>query len=153
MNLFLIESNMQVVLFEPEIIQNLGAIIRICSCFDLDLIIIEPLGFIFDMHKIRRITMNYRTKIFLVNSFENFLEEYKNNNKVLFTVNSSNYISDYVKFNKLSEDSLLIFGKESMGVPDLFAKQCDIIFSIKTSYGCLNLHTAVVAVLATLQCQ
>ena len=64
-----------IALYQPDIPQNAAAIIRLCSCFDTTLEIIEPCGFHLDDKRIKRIAMDYldKSKIIIYKSYENFL--------------------------------------------------------------------------------
>ena len=52
-------NTINIALYQPDIPQNTGAIIRLCSCFDVKLEIIEPCGFVFDEKRIKRVAMDY----------------------------------------------------------------------------------------------
>ena len=57
----------KIALFQPDIAGNVGTIIRTCVCFDVELHIIEPCGFPFDMQRVRKFALDYifKAKIFL----------------------------------------------------------------------------------------
>jgi len=67
-----------IALYQPDIPQNTAAIIRLCTCFDATLEIIEPCGFQLDDKRLKRVVMDYldKSKIVTYNSYENF-KEYK----------------------------------------------------------------------------
>ena len=52
----------KIALYEPDIPQNTAAIIRLCSCFNATLEIIEPCGFYINDKRIKRIAMDYLNK-------------------------------------------------------------------------------------------
>ena len=64
-----------IALYQPDIPQNTGAIIRLCSCFNATLEIIEPCGFQLDDRRLKKVAMDYlnKSKIITYNSYENFL--------------------------------------------------------------------------------
>ena len=68
-----------IALYQPDIPQNTAAIIRLCSCFDTTLEIIEPCGFHLDDKRIKRVAMDYldKSKIIIYKSYENFLTKKK----------------------------------------------------------------------------
>jgi len=78
---------LKIVLFQPEIAGNVGAIIRCCACFDAEFHVIEPLGFPFDLQRIKRSAMDYIESVKIVRhpSFENFFEENILKNKKFFS--------------------------------------------------------------------
>ena len=78
---------LKIVLFQPEIAGNVGSIIRCCACFDAEFHVIEPLGFPFDLQRIKRSAMDYIESVKIVRhpSFENFFAEniLKNNARLI----------------------------------------------------------------------
>ena len=136
------------VLYQPDIPQNLGSIMRLCACFQSVLHIIEPCGFPLDDKRIKRAGMDYIEHVTLHrhSSAEAFLEQYKDARKILLTTKSSAPLYD-VQFHK---DDLLIFGRESAGVPEDFHAQMDIRVRIpmKGDVRSLNLATSAAIVIA-----
>ena len=51
-----------IALYQPDIPQNTGAIIRLCSCFNVTLEIIEPCGFLINDKRLKRVAMDYLNK-------------------------------------------------------------------------------------------
>ena len=76
-----------IALYQPDIPQNAAAIIRLCSCFDTTLEIIEPCGFHLSDMRIKRIAMDYlnKSKIVTHSSYESFLLKKKNSRVILMT--------------------------------------------------------------------
>ena len=68
-----------IALYQPDIPQNTAAIIRLCSCFNTTLEIIEPCGFHFDDKRLKRVAMDYfnKSKIITYRSYEIVLEKKK----------------------------------------------------------------------------
>jgi len=64
-----------IALYQPDIPQNTAAIIRLCSCFDTTLEIIEPCGFYLNDKRLKRVAMDYlnKSKIIIYKSYKNFL--------------------------------------------------------------------------------
>ena len=106
-----------IALYQPDIPQNTAAIIRLCSCFDTTLEIIEPCGFHLDDKRIKKVAMDYldKSKIVTYKSYENFLLKKKNSRIVLMTTKAK---KNYYDFKFRSQDTLL-FGRESAGVPKI----------------------------------
>ena len=105
-----------VVLFEPEIPQNTGNIMRTCVATNCTLHLIEPLGFKLDENKIRRSGMDYRKDLNMIvyPNFDDFLS--KNQGKYYFITRYGHNPPSDANFN-IEENIYLIFGKESTGVP------------------------------------
>ena len=104
-----------IALYQPDIPQNTAAIIRLCSCFNTTLEIIEPCGFFLDDKTLKKVAMDYldKSKIITYKSYEKFLIRKKNTRIILMTTKSK---KKYYNFKFKSQDTLL-FGRESIGVP------------------------------------
>jgi len=74
-----------IALYQPDIPQNTAAIIRLCSCFNTTLEIIEPCGFHLDDKRLKKVAMDYldKSKIIIYKSYENFLVKKKNSRIIL----------------------------------------------------------------------
>jgi len=106
----------KIALYEPDIPQNTGAIIRICSCLGADLEIIEPCGFLFSDKRFKRVVMDYMDEkmIKFYRDYNKFFESKKNQRVILMTTKTS---VPYTTFNFKINDTIL-FGRESAGVPE-----------------------------------
>ncbi len=105
-----------VVLYEPEIPQNTGNIMRTCVATGSKLHLIKPLGFSLDEKSIKRSGANYIDKL-NYEVYENY-EDFKSKNKgtyYFFTRYGKKPHSDFDYSNK-DENIYLIFGKESSGI-------------------------------------
>lgn len=133
------------VLFQPEIPQNTGAIIRLCSCLSVPMEIIEPCGFIMGDKRIKRVAMDYKMKNEIIRhkSWEAFYEKKRQSNKrlILFTTKVKKSFRD---FNFMNED-LLLFGNESGGVPERVRDEVDesVTIPIAKNTRSLNLSMSV----------
>ena len=109
-----------IALYQPDIPQNTAAIIRLCSCFNATLEIIEPCGFHLDDKRLKRVAMDYidKKKITVYESYNNFLMKKKNSRIILMTTKAKN---NYINFKFMPKDTLL-FGRESAGVPEIVHK-------------------------------
>lgn len=107
-----------IVLFEPEIPQNTGNIMRTCVATDTKLHLIKPLGFSLDEKHLIRSGVNYIDKLDY-SVYENF-EEFKENNigtYYYFTRYGHKPHTSFDYSNPKDEDLYFIFGKESTGIP------------------------------------
>jgi len=106
-----------IALYQPDIPQNTAAIVRLCSCFDASLEIIEPCGFHLNDKRFKRVAMDYldKKKIISYKSYEDFLDKKKNSRIILMTTKAK---KNYYDFKFKSKDTLL-FGRESEGVPKI----------------------------------
>ena len=107
---------MHIVLYKPDIPQNTAAIIRLGACLNLNIHLIEPCGFNLNDDRFKRVVMDYvgLSKIIRHSGFESFLKKYKKSRIVLMTTKAKKL---YHKF-KFKKDDMLLFGRESAGVPD-----------------------------------
>jgi len=106
-----------IALYQPDIPQNTAAIIRLCSCFDATLEIIEPCGFQLNDVRFKRIAMDYldNSKIITYSSYENFLFKKKKSRIILMTTKAEKKYSNF----KFKPKDTLLFGRESEGVPKI----------------------------------
>ena len=138
----------KIALYEPDIPQNTGAIIRICSCLGADLEIIEPCGFLFSDKRFKRVVMDYMDEkmIKFYRDYNEFFESKKNQRVILMTTKAS---VPYSTFNFKISDTIL-FGRESAGVPEKVHKLVDHKLKIPMRFKkrSLNISSSVAIVLA-----
>ncbi len=139
-----------IVLYEPEIPQNTGNIMRTCAGTGSKLHLIKPLGFSLDEKSIKRSGVNYIEKCDY-KVYENF-DEFCNQNtgKFYFLTRYGQKSYTSFDFNNSDEDIYLIFGKESTGIPkEILKKNIDSCMRIPTNSNirALNLSNSVAIVL------
>ena len=112
-----------IVLFEPEIPQNTGNIMRTCSVFEMKLHLIKPLGFSLDEKHLKRSGMDYvRDLDYTV--YENWDEFYKDHNEGQFVFFTRYGLKSFDEcIFKQEGDIYLIFGKESTGIDKSILKE------------------------------
>lgn len=112
-----------IVLFEPEIPQNTGNIMRTCVATDTKLHLIKPLGFEIDDAHLRRSGVNYIDKL-QYEVYENF-EDFKSKNKGIYYYFTRYGHKPHTSFDYShpEEDLYFIFGKESTGIPKEILQQ------------------------------
>lgn len=107
-----------VVLFEPEIPQNTGNIMRTCSATNTTLHLIEPLGFKIDEQKVRRSGLDYRmvTDARFYKNWQEFVDN--NSGYFIFITRYGHKPPSAFDFSSVQDENIyLIFGKESTGLP------------------------------------
>ena len=111
----LINVGPKIALFEPDIPQNTGAIIRTCACLGAKLEIIEPCGFLLSDKRFKRVVMDYmdEREIKIYQNSDHFFESKKNQRVILMTTKGSD---SYTNF-KFDVNDTILFGSESAGVP------------------------------------
>ena len=107
---------MHIALYKPDIPQNTAAIIRLAACLNLKIHIIEPCGFNLHDPRFKRVVMDYLglSKIFKYEDYDNFLNKNKRKRIILITTKAKTH---YHKF-KFKKNDVLLFGRESAGVPE-----------------------------------
>ena len=137
-----------IALYQPDIPQNTAAIIRLCSCFDATLEIIEPCGFYLNDKRLKRVAMDYldKSKIIIYGSYQEFLIKKKNSRVILMTTKAKKKYNNF-KFNR--KDTLL-FGRESQGVPKIVHKNSyqRLKIPLKKNARSLNIGMAVAITLS-----
>jgi tRNA (cytidine/uridine-2'-O-)-methyltransferase len=135
---------MKVALYEPEIPQNVGAIMRTCACLNITLILIEPLGFTFMDRAFKRAKLDYNPDLIICSSIKEFFENFSNERKILFSPHTKQNHRDFSFFS----NDILFFGRESNGVETEIASKMDAIVSISMSERCRSLNLAMAVTIA-----
>lgn len=106
-----------VVLYQPEIPQNTGNIMRTCMASDSTLHLIKPLGFELSEKTLKRASMDYLKELnyIIYDSWQDFLN--KNNGKFVFITRYGKLSPKSYDFANIKEDIYLVFGRESTGIP------------------------------------
>ena len=106
-----------IVLYEPEIPQNTGNIMRTCVAVNAKLHLIEPLGFLLNSKTIKRCGVNYIDKLeyTVYKNFDDFLS--KNDGEFYFFTRYGKVPHTSFDFTDTTKNIYLIFGKESTGIP------------------------------------
>ena len=136
-------SRINVVLYEPEIPQNTGNIMRTCVAACCALHIIKPLGFDIDNPRFKRATTNHITwaDYTLYDSYEDFTEKCRG--EYFFMTRYGKVPPSDIAFGDVSNDRdiYLIFGKESTGIPyDILKSNLDRCFRIPMAPECRSLN-------------
>lgn len=111
-------GRINVVLYQPEIPQNTGNIMRTCVATNTVLHLIEPLGFSLDEKEIKRSGANYVKDVeyYRYPNWETFLEKNKPVNIYYLTRYGQKHLYD-VDVKDTSKDYYFVLGKESTGIP------------------------------------
>jgi tRNA (cytidine/uridine-2'-O-)-methyltransferase len=139
---------MQIALFQPDIPQNTGTILRLCACLGVAAHIIEPAGFPVSDRHFRRAGMDYLDQVSITrhDSWSKF-EQWRRGERhrlVLFTTRGA---GSYLDFGYGSDD-ILLFGRESAGVPEDVVSAADARLVIPIRPGLRSLNVAVAAAMA-----
>jgi tRNA (cytidine/uridine-2'-O-)-methyltransferase len=139
---------MRIALYEPDIPQNTGTILRLCACFAIEAHIIEPAGFPTTDRAFRRAGMDYLDAVAIVRhrAWRDF-EAWRNgkgHRLLLFTTAAPLSYLDY----RYVADDILLFGRESAGVPPAVWQAADARLKIPMRTGLRSLNVAVAAAMA-----
>jgi tRNA (cytidine/uridine-2'-O-)-methyltransferase len=139
---------MQIALFQPDIPQNTGTILRLCACMGVAAHIIEPAGFAISDRRFRRAGMDYLDHVALTrhDSWSKF-EQWRKDagyRLVLFTTKAASSYLDY----QYRTDDILLFGRETAGVTDEVAAVADARLVIPINPDLRSLNVAMTAAMA-----
>jgi len=140
---------MRIALYEPDIPQNTGTILRLCACLRLEAHIIEPAGFPVTDRAFRRAGMDYLDQVAITRhgSFRAF-EDWRGSERlklVLLTTDAEHSYLDHA----FGDDQVLLFGRESAGVPEPVHQAADVRLRIPLREGMRSLNIAMaVAIVA-----
>ena len=111
---------MHIALYKPDIPQNTAAIIRLSACLNLKVHIIEPCGFNLNDTRFKRVVMDYIgfSKISRYEDYDIFLKKNLKSRIILMTTKAK---QSYHQF-KFRRSDILLFGRESAGVPEFLHK-------------------------------
>lgn len=115
-----------IVLYQPEIPQNTGNIMRTCAATNMFLHLIEPLGFSLDTKHVKRSAANYLEHVNykVYKDYEHFVRE--NKGDYYFLTRYGKTTPDKMNYNVGKKDIYLIFGSESSGIPkEILKNQLD----------------------------
>jgi tRNA (cytidine/uridine-2'-O-)-methyltransferase len=139
---------MRIALYEPDIPQNTGTILRLCACLGVEAHIIEPAGFPTSDRAFRRSGMDYLDQVEIIRhaswtAFECWRREVRAR-LILFTTRASLSYLDHA----YRVDDILLFGRESSGVPNVVHEAADTRVLVPMRKGLRSLNVAMVAAMA-----
>jgi tRNA (cytidine/uridine-2'-O-)-methyltransferase len=136
---------MRIALFQPDIPQNTGTILRLCACLDVEAHIIEPAGFPVSDRNFRRAGMDYLDRVRLIrhDSWTKF-EQWRQDQGCRLILLTTKGLTSYIEYRYASSDVLML-GRESAGVPDEVAAVADARLAIPVKPGLRSLNIAVAA--------
>lgn len=143
-------NNIEVVLYQPEIPQNTGNIMRTCVALNIKLHLIKPMGFQIDETKLKRSAVDYYDKINyeIYESFDDFKD--KNKGQYYYLTRYGKNVYSDINFKSHNNDkTYIVFGSESYGIDrTLLANNLKDTFRIPTSSDVrsINLSNAVAVV-------
>jgi tRNA (cytidine/uridine-2'-O-)-methyltransferase len=136
---------MRLALYQPDIPQNTGAILRLAACFGMPVDVIEPCGFVFDDRRLRRAGMDYLDHVDLYRhrsweAYQAARDRWPGRLILLSTKGAMPHVD--CRFE--ATDSLLV-GQESAGVPEDVHEAADLRVRIPMQAGLRSLNVAMAA--------
>jgi tRNA (cytidine/uridine-2'-O-)-methyltransferase len=132
---------MRLALFEPDIPQNTGTLMRLCACMGVSLDIIEPCGFLLTDKNLKRAGMDYLDMLDMTRhaSWTAFRAAHEQSRLVLMTTKAAGSFLDFA----FAPGDVLIAGRESAGVPDDVHAACAARVTVPMAKGVRSLNVAV----------
>ncbi len=141
---------MRIALFEPDIPQNTGTILRLAACLGVAVDIIEPAGFAVSDRAFRRAGLDYldHVEIMRHRSFQHFHENLNKTRQSRLVVLTTKAKTSYIDF-KFSDHDTLLLGRESAGVPEYVHDIADarIVIPMFNNLRSINIAAATAMVL------
>jgi tRNA (cytidine/uridine-2'-O-)-methyltransferase len=139
---------MRIALYQPDIPQNTGTILRLCACLKVEAHIIEPAGFPVSDRHFRRAGMDYLDQVTIQrhDSWVKF-EQWRHDKGLRLILFSTKGALPYLD-HRYTADDILLFGRESAGVPDDVVAAADARLVIPIEPGLRSLNVAMAVAMA-----
>src|SRR5581483_7479154 len=138
----------RIALFEPDIPQNTGTILRLCACLGIEAHLIEPAGFPITDRAFRRAGMDYLDRVSIVRHESwNAFDQWRRREAlrlVLFTTRGAMSYLDHT----YGVNDIFLFGRESAGVPDAVHEAADIRLVVPMKQGLRSINVAMAVAMA-----
>lgn len=139
-----INTKLNIVLYEPEIPQNTGNIVRLAACTNCDVYLIGKLGFSIDSRHLKRAGLDYWDSVNIkrIETLQKLKQEFKDSTFYYLTTKTQTKYTDI----KFKNGDFLVFGPESRGLPEdlIFAENANsITIPMQDGQRSLNLSNSV----------
>ena len=136
---------MRIALYEPDIPQNTGTMLRLCACLGIEAHIVEPAGFPVTDRAFRRAGMDYLDRVSIVRhasfaAFEGWRRAEGARLVLMTTAAEQSYLD-----HAFSPGDVVLFGRESAGVPEAVHRAADVRLRIPIRDGLRSLNVAMAA--------
>jgi len=137
----------ELALYQPEIAQNTGTLLRLGACFGVPVHIIHPTGFPLNQRSLKRGALDYLDHAEMIehDSFAHFTDWASGAGRRLVLLTTKASLSAYAA--RFDADDILMVGRESAGVPEAVAMTADLRIRIPMRPGLRSLNVAVAAAL------
>ncbi len=135
---------MRLALYQPDIPQNAGTMLRLAACLGVPVDLIEPAGFVMTEKHLRRAGMDYleHTELVRHQSWQAFINRPERQGRLVLLTTRAD--TTYVDFRFAADDTLIV-GRESAGVPDAVHQFVDAAVRVPMVAGLRSLNVAVAA--------
>jgi tRNA (cytidine/uridine-2'-O-)-methyltransferase len=139
---------MRIVLFQPDIPQNTGTILRLCACLGIEAHIVEPAGFPISDRAFRRAGMDYLDQVTIVrhSAWQRF-DEWRRQEGLRLVLFTTQAAVSYLDHEYAARD-ILMFGRESFGAPEDVHAAADARLLIPLRPGLRSLNVAMAVAMA-----
>lgn len=136
---------MRIALYEPDIPQNTGTILRLCACLGIESHLIEPAGFPVSDRAFRRAGMDYLDEVNLMRhrSYAAF-DDWRRGEALQLVLLTTAAPRSYLD-HRYTADQVVLFGRESAGVPEAVHQAADTRLRIPMRTGLRSLNVAMAA--------
>lgn len=133
---------MRVALFQPDIPQNTGAVLRLAACLGVGVDVIEPSGFVWSDRRMKRAGMDYIDQVDLVRhtSWDTFRTQFTGRLVLLTTQGATPYME-----HRFEQSDTLLLGQESAGVPPDVHDAANARIRVPMAAGMRSLNVALAA--------
>jgi tRNA (cytidine/uridine-2'-O-)-methyltransferase len=139
---------LRIALYQPDIAQNTGTILRLCACFGIEAHIIEPAGFPAGDRAFRRAGMDYLDQVSIVRHLDwSAFEQWRRDAQARLLLFTTAGATPFLAFS-YREGDILLFGRESAGVPQAVHDAANARLVIPMREGLRSLNVAVSAAIA-----
>ena len=131
---------MRLVLFEPDIPQNAGTLLRLGACLGVAVDVVEPCGFVFSDAQMRRAGMDYLAHVDFVRhaSWAAFLAQHRAGRIVLLTSKGDVAYTEFA----FAADDKIVLGRESAGAPPFVHERAEARLRIPMKSGLRSINVA-----------
>lgn len=140
---------LRLALYQPDIPQNTGAMMRLCACLGVGLDVVEPCGFVLDDKRLHRAAMDYIDHLSWTrhvdwDSFRSLRQTTERRRLILMTTKGAMPYTDFA----FAPTDVILMGRESAGVPDPVHEAADACLLIPMQGAVRSLNVALSAAMA-----
>jgi tRNA (cytidine/uridine-2'-O-)-methyltransferase len=138
---------LRLALFEPDIPQNTGALLRLAACFGVEVDLIEPCGFLLDDRRLKRAALDYTVNLMICRhaSWAAFVANRSTHSRlILMTTSGSIALHSFV----FASDDTILLGRETAGVPEVVHRAASARVMIPLRRPARSLNVALAGAIA-----